>query len=94
MINIRIVLGLMEFDEMFFQCDSINLCLLCIVDEVINLWGIKVICIEICDVCLLVEFIFLMNVQMKVECIKCVYIFEVEGICQVEIFKVEGEKQL
>lgn len=94
MINICIVLGLMEFDEMFFQCDSINLCLLCIVDEVINLWGIKVICIEICDVRLLVEFIFLMNVQMKVECIKCVYIFEVEGICQVEIFKVEGEKQL
>lgn len=80
MINICIVFGLMELDEMFFQCDSINICLLYIVDDVINLWGVKIICVEICDVCLLVEFIVLMNVQMKVECIKCVYIFEVEGV--------------
>lgn len=93
-INICIVIGLMDLDELFSQCEVINVQLLSVVDYVINLWGVKVNCIEICDIQFLCDLFDVMVWQMKVECEKCVQILEVEGLCQFEILCVEGEKQV
>lgn len=94
LMNVWIVVGFMDFDEILFKWDEINVCLLFVIDVVINFWGVKVIWIEICDLLLFMDIIEVMVCQMKVECFKCVEILEVEGVKQFQILWVEGEKEV
>lgn len=42
-----VIIGEMEFDEIFFGRDIINVCLREELDKIIDCWGVKIICVEI-----------------------------------------------
>lgn len=53
-------MGFMDLDLLFFNWDEINVKVLWVVDVVVELWGVKIICIEIKDINLLCDFVDVM----------------------------------
>lgn len=60
-----------------------------ILDDVIDVWGIKVECVEIKDVKLFVQFQRVMVVEVEVFCEVCVKVIVVEG--EMNVFRVLKE---
>jgi regulator of protease activity HflC (stomatin/prohibitin superfamily) len=91
--NMRNIVGDMTLDEVLSGRDMINLQLLKIIDEVTDVYGIKILSVEIKNIVTPVEIQQAMEKQMRAERSKRATILEAEGQKQSEIARAEGEKQ-
>jgi len=83
----------MTLDEILSGRDSINQDLLCIIDEVTDAYGIKILSVEIKNIVPPNEIQQAMEKQMRAERDKRAMILQAEGLRQSQIEKAEGEKQ-
>ena len=91
--NMRNILGNMTLDEILSGRDAINQDLLCIIDEVTDAYGIKILSVEIKNIVPPNEIQQAMEKQMRAERDKRAMILQAEGLRQSQIEKAEGEKQ-
>ena len=91
--NMRNIVGDMTLDEVLSGRDMINMQLLKIIDEVTDVYGIKILSVEIKNIVTPVEIQQAMEKQMRAERSKRATILEAEGQKQSEIARAEGEKQ-
>jgi len=91
--NMRNIVGNMTLDECLSGRDKINLELLKVVDEITDVYGIKILSVEIKNILPPTEIQQAMEKQMKAEREKRAVILNAEGQKQSEIARAEGEKQ-
>lgn len=91
--NMRNIVGEMTLDEVLSGRDRINTKLLDIIDEKTDVYGIKILSVEIKNVNPPSEIQAAMEKQVKAERTKRAVILEAEGQKQSEIEKAEGEKE-
>jgi regulator of protease activity HflC (stomatin/prohibitin superfamily) len=91
--NMRNIVGNMSLDEVLSGRDMINLELLKIIDEVTDVYGIKILSVEIKNIIPPAEIQQAMEKQMRAERDKRAVILQAEGQKQSEIARAEGEKQ-
>lgn len=91
--NMRNIIGNMTLDEVLSGRDKINQDLLCIIDEVTDAYGIKILSIEIKNIVPPGEIQQAMEKQMRAERDKRAAILVAEGQRQAQIEKAEGEKR-
>lgn len=85
-----VILGKYELDEMLVECEKFNFDIQKVFDIQIDLWGIKIVNVEIKYVDLNELMICVIVCQVEVECECCVKVIYVEGELQVleKLFEV------
>ncbi|MEG2353456.1 MAG: SPFH domain-containing protein [Clostridium sp.] len=91
--NMRNIVGEMSLDEVLSGRDRINSKLLCIIDEITDTYGIKILSVEIKNIIPPREIQEAMEKQMRAERDKRALILQAEGLKQSEIAKAEGIKR-
>ena len=91
--NLRNVIGDLQLDEALTSRDIINAQLREILDEATDVWGTKVVRVEIQRIDPPVDVTEAMHRQMKAERIRRAVVTEAEGQKRSEILSAEGTKQ-
>jgi regulator of protease activity HflC (stomatin/prohibitin superfamily) len=91
--NLRNVIGDLQLDEALTSRDTINAQLRDILDEATDVWGTKVVRVEIQRIDPPVDVTEAMHRQMKAERVRRAVVTEAEGTKRSEILSAEGTKQ-
>ena len=91
--NLRNVIGDLQLDEALTSRDIINTQLRDILDEATDVWGTKVVRVEIQRIDPPVDVTEAMHRQMKAERVRRAVVTEAEGTKRSEILSAEGTKQ-
>jgi len=91
--NLRNVVGDLQLDEALTSRDTINAQLRDILDEATDVWGTKVVRVEIQRIDPPVDVTEAMHRQMKAERVRRAVVTEAEGDKRSEILSAEGTKQ-
>ena len=91
--NLRNVIGDLQLDEALTSRDTINTQLRDILDEATDVWGTKVVRVEIQRIDPPVDVTEAMHRQMKAERVRRAVVTEAEGKKRSEILSAEGTKQ-
>jgi len=91
--NLRNVVGDLQLDEALTSRDTINAQLRDILDEATDVWGTKVVRVEIQRIDPPVDVTEAMHRQMKAERVRRAVVTEAEGNKRSEILSAEGTKQ-
>ena len=91
--NLRNVIGDLQLDEALTSRDTINTQLRDILDEATDVWGTKVVRVEIQRIDPPVDVTEAMHRQMKAERVRRAVVTEAEGTKRSEILSAEGTKQ-
>jgi regulator of protease activity HflC (stomatin/prohibitin superfamily) len=91
--NLRNVIGDLQLDEALTSRDVINTQLRDILDEATDVWGTKVVRVEIQRIDPPVDVTEAMHRQMKAERVRRAVVTEAEGDKRSEILSAEGTKQ-
>jgi regulator of protease activity HflC (stomatin/prohibitin superfamily) len=91
--NLRNVVGDLQLDEALTSRDTINAQLRDILDEATDVWGTKVVRVEIQRIDPPVDVTEAMHRQMKAERVRRAVVTEAEGQKRSEILSAEGTKQ-
>ncbi len=91
--NLRNVIGDLQLDEALTSRDVINVQLRSILDEATDVWGTKVVRVEIQRIDPPADVTEAMHRQMKAERVRRAVVTEAEGDRQSQILQAEGIKQ-
>ena len=91
--SLRSVIGRMELDKTFEECEAINLAVVSVLDEAATNWGVKVLRYEIKDLTPPAEILRAMQAQITAEREKRAVIAASEGRRQEQINIASGERE-